>query len=91
MDQATGKLVATKEESGDVDLSESENDSEGDVTGKFLAFFKKTRLRRKTYATSDSACQRSPKVEKIEWSHNQHVSPATVQQTETIFSIVKGI
>ena len=39
MDQATVKLVATEEESGDVDLSESENESEGDVTGNFFVFF----------------------------------------------------
>ena len=37
MDTATGKLVATKEESGDVDLSESETWSEEDVTGKPVA------------------------------------------------------
>ena len=37
MDTATGKPVATKEESGDVDLSESQNGSEEDVTGKKVA------------------------------------------------------
>ena len=34
MDTATVKPVATKEESGDVDLSESETEIEEDVTGK---------------------------------------------------------
>ena len=37
MDTATGKPVATKEESGDVDLSESETGSEGDLTGRAVA------------------------------------------------------
>ena len=34
MDTATGKLVAAKGESGDVDLSESETGSEEDVAGR---------------------------------------------------------
>ena len=38
MDTATGKLVATKEESGDVDLSESETWREEDVTGRPVAY-----------------------------------------------------
>ena len=38
MDTATEKPVATKEESGDVDLSESETGSEEDVTGRPVAF-----------------------------------------------------
>ena len=37
MDRATRKPVATKEESGDVDLSESETGSGEDVTGKPVA------------------------------------------------------
>ena len=37
MDTATGKPVATKEESGDVNLSESETGSEEDVTGRPFA------------------------------------------------------
>ena len=37
MDTATGKLAATKEESGDVDLSESETGSEEVVTGQPIA------------------------------------------------------
>ena len=37
MDKATGKPVATKEESGDVDISESETGSEEDVTAKPVA------------------------------------------------------
>ena len=36
MDAATEKLVATKEESGDVDLSKSETGSEEDVRGNRL-------------------------------------------------------
>ena len=38
MDTATGKLVATEEESGDVDLSQSETASEEDVTRKLVAY-----------------------------------------------------
>ena len=38
MDTATGKPVATKEESRDVDLSESETGSDEDVTGKPVGF-----------------------------------------------------
>ena len=45
---ATGKLVATKEESGDVDLSESETGREEDEA-------------RKPNAPSETACQGSPK------------------------------
>ena len=37
MDTATGKPVATKEASGDVDLSESETESEEEVTGRPVA------------------------------------------------------
>ena len=37
MNTATGKPVATREESGDVDLSESETGSEEDVTRKLVA------------------------------------------------------
>ena len=37
LDTATGKLVATKEASGDVDLSESETESEEEVTGRPVA------------------------------------------------------
>ena len=40
MDTATGKPVATKEDSWDVDLSEIETGSEEDVTGKLVAYEK---------------------------------------------------
>ena len=33
----------------------------------------------------------SPRAERKEWSHNLHVSPATVHHTEAVFSIVRGI
>ena len=71
MDTATGKLVATKVESGDVDLSESENGSEEDVTGKPVAYKTATG---KPYASSKSDCQGVPKAERTEPSHNLHVS-----------------
>ena len=88
MDTATGKPVATKEESGDVDLSESETGSEEDVTGKLVAC---ETAAGKPYAPGRSACQGRPKAEKTEWSHNLRVSPATNHLLETVFSIVKGI
>ena len=88
MDTATGKLVATKEESGDVDLSESETGSEKDVTGKPVA---KRTAAGKPPAPSQSACQGRPKPEKTEWSHYLRVSPAINHHLETVFSIVKVI
>ena len=33
----------------------------------------------------------NPKAERKEWSHNLHVSPATVHHTEAVFSIVREI
>ena len=71
MDTATVKPVATKEESGDVDPSESESEREKGVTGKLVAY--KTAAV-KPYAPSKSVCQGGPKAEKIQWSHNLHVS-----------------
>ena len=47
-------------------------------------------LRKKPYASSKSDCQGGPKAEKIEWSHNLHVSPATIHHTEAVFSTVRG-
>ena len=70
MDTATGKPVGTKEEPGDVDLSESETGCEEDVTGKPVA--EKTAAV-KPCAPSRSACQGRPKAEKTEWSHNLQV------------------
>ena len=81
MDTATGKLVATKQESGDVDFSESETGSEEDVTGRPFAYKTATE---KPYASSKSDCQGGPEAERIEWSHNLHV-------TEAVFSIVRGV
>ena len=88
MDTATGKRVATKEVSGDVDLSESETWSylEEAVLVRPIACKKATV---KPNASSKSDHQVSPKAERKEWSHNQHVSAATVHHTEAVFSIVK--
>ena len=90
MDTATVKLVATKDESGDVNISKSETSShqEEAVLGRPIARKKTTA---KPYATSVSDCWGSPKAEKTEWSHNQHVSPATIHDLEAVFSIVRGI
>ena len=80
MDTATGKPVATKEESGDVDLSESETGSEEDVTARPVV--------EKPATGKPNA---SSKSERTEWSHNLHVSPATFHRTEAVFSIVREI
>ena len=45
----------------------------------------------KTNASSKSDCQGGPKAERKEWSHNLHMSPATVHNTEVVFSIVRRI
>ena len=49
------------------------------------------RATQKPNASSKSDCQGGPKAERKEWSHNLHVSPATVHHTEAVFSIVKWI
>ena len=69
-------------------LSGSETESEEDVTGKPVAY--KTAAGT-PYEPSESACQGRPKAEKIEWSHNLQVSPATIHHTEAVFSIVRRI
>ena len=75
MDTSTVKPVATKEESGDVDLSESEIWSlhEEKVTGRPVA---ETTASEKPNASSKSDHPGSPKAERNEWSHNLHMSPA---------------
>ena len=88
MDTPTGKPVATKEESGDADLSESETGSEEDVTRKPVAY---ETAAGKPYASSKSDCQWGPKAERREWSYNLHVFPATLHHTEAVFSIVREI
>ena len=80
MDTAKGKLVATKEESRDVDLSESETWSfqEEAVTGRPIAFQTATG---KPNASSKLDYSGSPKVGRKGWPHNLQVSPATVHHT----------
>ena len=73
IDKVTGKLVAAKDESGYVDLSESETLSEEDVTGSPVAH--KTAVW-KSHASSKSDCQESPKTERKVWPHHLHISPA---------------
>ena len=80
-----GKLVATEEELGNVDLSGSETWSFQEVTGRPAA--RKTTTG-KPSASSDPACQESPKAE---WPHHLSMSPATIHHTEAVFSIVRGI
>ena len=83
MDAATGKPVATTEEPGTVDLSESETWSshEEEVTGKFVAYKTATW---KPGASSKSKNSGNPKAERKEWSHNLHMSPATVPHTGAV-------
>ena len=90
MAKATGQLVATKEESGDVDLAESDTWClhEKAATGRAVAY--KT-VTVKPYAPSQSACQGRPKAENTEWSHTLRVSPATIDHSEAVFSIVRRI
>ena len=90
MDTATEKPVATKEESSDVDLSESETWSfqEEAVTGRPIAYFTATS---KPVVSSKSDRPGSPKAERIERSDNLYMSPATVHHTEAVFSIMKRI
>ena len=88
MDTATGKPVATKEESEDVHLSASETGSEEDVTGNPVAYKTATA---KPYASSKSDHPGSPKAERKEWSHNPHASPATIHHAEAVFSIVREV
>ena len=78
MDTATEKPVAAKEESGNVHLSGSKPIGCKKATGK-------------PNASSKSDCHRGSKAERKEWSHNLHVYPATVHNTEGVFSIVKWI
>ena len=89
MDTATEKPVAIKEESGDVDFSESDTWSfQEDVTKRPVAHKTPTG---KPHASSKLDHLGSPKAERKEWSHNLHVSPATVHHTEAVFSIVRKI
>ena len=83
MDKATGKLVATKEESGTVDLSESETWSFHDeaVTGRPVADKTATG---KPGASSKSETLGNPKAERKEWPHNLHMSPAFFFQTDEL-------
>ena len=82
-DTATGKPVATKEESGDVDLSESETGcfQEEAVTGRPVACEKATG---KPNASSKSDHPVSPKAERTEWPH---MSPATIHHTEAVLEV----
>ena len=66
-----------------MDLSESETGIEEDVTEKPIAF---GTAAGKPYASSKSGCQGGPTAERTEWSHNLHVSPATIHHTEAVFS-----
>ena len=83
MDTATGNPVATEEESGDMDISEHETWScqEEAVTGRRVACKNSAG---KPCASSTSACQGGPKAERTEWSHNLHVSPATIHHKKAV-------
>ena len=89
MDTATEKFVATKS-SGDVDFSESETWSftEEAFTRRRIAYQTATG---KPNTSSKSDHPGGPKAERKEWSHNLHVSQATVHHTEAVFLIVRKI
>ena len=42
-------------------------------------------------ASSKSDHSENPTAERVEWPHNQHMSPATVHHVEVVFSIVRKI
>ena len=90
MDTAMEKPVATKEESGTVDLSESETWSfqEEAVTERPIACKNATE---KPCAPSKSENSGNPKAERKRWPHNLHMSPAIVPHTDAVFSIVRKI
>ena len=77
------KPVATKEESRDVDLSESETWSLHDEEVTERPFVYKTAMG-KSYASNKSDHPGSPKAERIEWSRNVRMSPATVHHMEAV-------
>ena len=77
MEKAKGKLVAAKEESSYVDLSESETCSfhEEEVTVRPVAY--------------KTATGKPGKAERKRWPHNLHMSLVTVPHTDAVFSIVR--
>ena len=77
---SNGETCRNKEESLDVDLSESETRS-----------FQKEVVTARPYASSKSDCQRGPKAERKVWPHHLHMSPATAHHTKAVFSIVREI
>ena len=81
MDTATVKPVATEEESGDMDNSESEIwiYQEEAVTVKPIAY--KTAAV-KPYTSSKSACQEGPKAERRAWPHHLQISQNLVQNRQ---------
>ena len=85
-DEGAGKPLATKEESGDVDLSESETWSfhEEEVTGRPVAYKTATG---KPGASSRSEILENPAAESKEWPCNLYMSPATVPRADAVFSI----
>ena len=88
MDTATGKPVATKEESVDFSESETWRFQEEAVTVRLVAY--KT-VTEKPVASSKSDQLESAKAERNEWPHILHMSPATVRHMEAVFSIVRKI
>ena len=78
MDTATGKPVAAKEESGDVDLSESETESGRDVTRKLAAFFM---LRRNPL---HPVSQIAREVQKLKRCHNSSYGNSILSRQEDL-------
>ena len=88
--QPRGNLSPSKRNQGLWTFSESETWSlqEEPVLGRPISCKKGTG---ESNASRKSDHPGSPKAEGKQWSHNPHVSPATVHHTEAVFSIVKEI
>ena len=88
MDTATGKPVATKEESGDVDLSESETWSfqEETVLGRLVKGYGDPQCIQKIRPTSKSESGKKRMV-----TQSTRDSSHNIPHTEAVFSIVRRI
>ena len=84
------KPVASEEESGDVNHSDSEIwiNQEEQVTGKPVA---RELAWEKPLASGRSANQEGPKAGRKTWPHHLQISPDTIHHTEAVFSIVREI
>ena len=89
MDTARGEtnLSLQKRNAGHVDLSGSETWIFQEEAVLLLVKW----LRRNPMHPVNQTAREVQKLKEKEWSHNLHVSPATVHHTEAVFSTVKRI